>query len=556
MKILVINLTRMGDILQSSPLLWGLKEKYPNCEIHYLASIGFDGILKNIPFIDKKIVVDVADIIERSIELKADIISNYKYFEDLINYLQSQNYDLVMNITHTDESKALSYLVNGKKTIGITMDNRGYRLVKHPWENYFYASNLNQQVNRINLVDVYLRLGNINTSPHNLFFIPTDDGYTKYNEIASNYNLSENKYFCVQLGASVENKQYTPEMFAKAINLIYKDLQLLPVFVGTDKENALYEECRKYLEVPNVSLMGKTNIDTLGVVLKNAKLLLTNDTGTMHIASGVGTKIVCIALATAYSHETAAYSEGNVIVEADIPCSPCSHHVTCLNPICKGFIKPEYLYTIVKNLDALSKGYQIDEIQNFPKVRVYVSKFDKNNFITLYPLIKKDITYEDVFNHILKNMWIATLGSEDWEVNFKKIEDIDIDTFNELKPWYNTDVMLLNNSKLKNDIEALIKLENLSKQGYILTEKMFNAFKSSNIQLLKDLSYELQKVDDDIVNIGMANSRIRPITFMFHFGKDNLEESSIDIMLDRTKILYTTLDYRSRFLIHFLNTIK
>jgi len=569
-KILVVNLTRMGDILQSSSLLWGLKDKNPDCIIHYLAVDTFTNILKNIPYIDKIIKYDVLNILENVIDNEnRNIIEDYFEQETIVDSLREENYNLLINITHTDESKALSFIINAKETVGITSDEKGYRIVKHPWANYFYSSNLNRAINRINLVDIYLRMGNVERTPRKLLFEVTNEAKEKFSQIVKTTPLLQkfkDKYYCIQLGASVENKQYTPKSYSTIANSLYLSHKIIPIFIGTEKERPILSSIEKSLTTPFIDLMGKTSIDTLGEILKNGMFLLTNDTGTMHIASGVNTRIVCIALATAYSHETAAYSENNIIIEADIHCTPCSHQIECLNPICKPLIRPEIVTEIIKETvlseynelnSFLDKDISLENVikKNLGDIKVYITLFDKNNLLRLFPLIKKEYFFEELCHLNYHYLWNLTLGFNDYlfiEINdFKSIaEDID----KELKKWYldPSDVRSINKKVLKEqkDLKRLIQFAN---EGIEIVSKLIQYLSDNKITELQENAPHLVYIDDSISEIGFINSNLRGLTFFFQFGKDNLDSSDVKILFDKTKKIYDQLKYRARFMYNIYN---
>ncbi len=554
----------MGDILQSSSLLWGLKDKDPNCIIHYLAVDTFSGILKNIPFIDKIIEYNVLNILEKVIDNEnRNIIYDYFEQEAIIDQLRSEKYDLLLNVTHTDESKALSYVINAKETVGITTDEKGYRIVKHPWANYFYSSNLNRAINRVNLVDIYLKIGNIETTPKKLLFKTTEVAKKNYIELLEKETLLrkyKNSFYCLQLGASVENKQYTPQSYCSVANALFQSDNIIPVFIGTDKEKHILTSIKSDLTTPYVDIMGKTNIDTLGEVLTNANFLLTNDTGTMHIASGVETKIVCIALATAYSHETAAYSENNIIIEADIHCTPCSHQIECLNPICKPLIKPEIVTDIIKKF-VLSSQTKIDNNhlsleqklqKNLGDIKVYVSLFDNNNLLRLFPLIRKEYTFEDLCNLNYHYLWSLTLGFKDYSfIEYNDYRSILKNIKKELDNWYNypknIDSII---KKINTENDSLSEITELTKSGMTIVKELTNYFKNNQIDILQKKSIELIKLDEKITEIGLINSNLRGLTFFFQFGKDNLDSSDLEVLFDKTFELYRQTNFRSVFMLN------
>ena len=557
MKVLIINLTRMGDILQSSPLVWGLKQKYSDCKVHYLADRSFAAILSNMKGIDKIINFDIREVLKRVVSNRDNLVDNFNYFSQIAEDLQKEEYDLVINLTHTDESKALTYVAQGKKVAGITMDKRGYRIIKHPWENYFYTSNLNQGLNRINLVDIYLRLGDVLETPRKLFFTPSETATIKCDQLFSLYDLKKKEYYCIQLGASVDNKRYRAEDFAETANILYEKHGLIPVFVGTEKELPLYEQAAHFLKYEQVNLMGKTSIDTLGEILSRSNFLLTNDTGTMHIASGVGIPIICIALATAYSHETASYAEGNIVIEAEIPCTPCSHHVQCQNPICKSYIKPVHLVQFIENLKEIRSGLSFEDNQEMNTIKAYLTKFDEYGYLRLFPLIKREITSLDIVNLVIHHLWVNTLGFEDYTVN----ETYDFDKYynsiiKEIEKWY---LPMINSSVQKEIISLVIKMEELillGKDGLTMIEKMINLYYSKKYNQLADIGENLIQIDEKISDKGMLDKRLRPITFLFQFGKNNLDSNNISLLFDKTAILYRQIIFRSDFTIRLLKMIN
>lgn len=558
MKILIINLTRMGDILQTTPLVAELKKQFKSCLVSYMAAKSFSGILKHIPFIDKVIEFNFKEFTKRSIDscnlLK--LAENLNFVKSSLDLLIAEEYDLVINLTHTDESKALSYLINGKETRGITRDNKGFRIVNHPWANYFYNSSLNRNVNRINLVDIYLKIGNLNRPvPYQKiqFRIDFDDlVLAEYLSLLSEFK----GYYAIQLGASVDNKQYPPEKFAKTASLIWQQYQLAPVFLGTEKELNLYEKIKHLLDFNHCNLMGKTNLNQLAGVLQKAQFLLTNDTGTMHLAAATETKIICIALATAYSHETCSYMAGNFILEADIDCSPCSHHVVCQNLVCKNYIKPAHL---VKCVESILKGsdpdISMDEAELYKNIRLYKTTFDDFGFLRLFPLLKKDVTARDLMNLVYHFMWINSLGNQDYDITKLKNYYTNSQLLNahkeaikkELKTFYKGEVQNLERTK-----DFLEKLQLLTEKGLSLGSELGEFYKSGKFEELKSKAPLLQEIDEEIIKTGFSCAELRPVTYQFQFGKENLSSDDLNYLFRNTIILYQELNYRVKIIMRLI----
>jgi hypothetical protein len=80
--------------------------------------------------------------------------------------------------------------------------------------------------------------------------------------------------------------------------------------------------------------MGETSVTELAAVLKRCRLLVTNDTGTMHIATAVGTRVLDLSTGPVFVHETGPYAVGSLAVEPISACFPCAagavcHHLSC-----------------------------------------------------------------------------------------------------------------------------------------------------------------------------------------------------------------------------------
>ena len=80
-EIFIINLTRMGDLLQTTPLMAGFKEANPGVRITLLINSSFVGICKGIPFIDELFVFDMQGFRDRLLNKEYSLIENYRFIE-------------------------------------------------------------------------------------------------------------------------------------------------------------------------------------------------------------------------------------------------------------------------------------------------------------------------------------------------------------------------------------------------------------------------------------------------------------------------------------------
>ena len=101
-------------------------------------------------------------------------------------------------------------------------------------------------------------------------------------------------------------------------------------------------QVHKMMKTPAVDLAGATTVGLLPALLSRASLLITNDSGPMHVAAAVGTAIVALFGPTS-AVRTGPYGAGHVVLSGKVPCSPCFSR-TCHNTVpleCLTMVSPQ-----------------------------------------------------------------------------------------------------------------------------------------------------------------------------------------------------------------------
>ncbi|MDR3039004.1 MAG: glycosyltransferase family 9 protein [Candidatus Adiutrix sp.] len=117
-----------------------------------------------------------------------------------------------------------------------------------------------------------------------------------------------------------------------------------PVLSGSAGERALGARFEKLLagSAPApLNLMGATNLKELGAVMAGLDLLVTADTGVMHLAAAVKTPVLALFFGPAYGPETGPYGPGHFIYQAEAPCGPCREGAGCRRRQCLALPEPE-----------------------------------------------------------------------------------------------------------------------------------------------------------------------------------------------------------------------
>src|SRR5207245_3314829 len=155
----------------------------------------------------------------------------------------------------------------------------------------------------------------------------------------------------IQAGATVvamnpsarwETKRWPLGSFAAAGDRLQQDGAARVVLIGGRDVRHMGEQLMRKLRTTPIDLMGKTTMKELIALLRRARLLVTNDSGPMHLAAAVGTPVIALFGPTDPTR-TGPYGAGHTVLRSGVPCSPCFSR-RCTNAVeleCLTSIRPE-----------------------------------------------------------------------------------------------------------------------------------------------------------------------------------------------------------------------
>ena len=150
-------------------------------------------------------------------------------------------------------------------------------------------------------------------------------------------------------GASHPARCWHPESFGElAKNLAALGYQI--VIVGDSTETEIAEQVAKASGGQVATVAGETSVETLTSLLVGAELLICNDSGPAHIAAAVGTRVLALFLGPASAKDTAPYGNEHIILEANLPCAPCTYQQPCNSAVCKSTIDVESVFKIAQGM--------------------------------------------------------------------------------------------------------------------------------------------------------------------------------------------------------------
>lgn len=343
--IAVVILTRFGDLIQSTPLLRILKRSYPEARITLVAEQRFTAVLPLIKGFDRVIIFDKEKIADK-IVFADDPLVPYFSMEGFVAELERESYDLVINLTFSRMSAFLVSLMKADKVVGFTAGEKGERVIGSPWGTYLFSTQEgnNRLLNRINLVDIFSRLGGVKPDGKPVELVETEKGEAFADTFLRKNGLAGEKLVGLQLGASDSIRCWPPESFARLSDQLQERVGVRTILFGSSSEEPLALRALSNMARPAVSAVGGTSIEGLFSLLKRCALLVTNDTGTMHFAASGGVRSLMLCTGPAFFHGTGPYSAGNLALQADLPCAPCRYNFNCPDPVCRELLTVESIY--------------------------------------------------------------------------------------------------------------------------------------------------------------------------------------------------------------------
>ncbi len=150
-------------------------------------------------------------------------------------------------------------------------------------------------------------------------------------------------------GARSHIKRWTPEGFADVADRLQREFQAEIVFAGEPEEETVVETIRGLMETSAHSAVGLTTIQQLGVLMQRAKLVITNDSASLHLASAVRTPTLAIFGPTDESkYGPTAPRHG--VVRRRLFCAPCEQALCRFNHECMRFITADEVFEAARQL--------------------------------------------------------------------------------------------------------------------------------------------------------------------------------------------------------------
>ncbi|WP_457570488.1 glycosyltransferase family 9 protein [Desulfovulcanus sp.] len=346
-NVLVINLTRFGDLLQTQPVFSGYKQKGYNVGLVCLENFaGAACLLQDVDYVFPLPGAKFLSLLDNSWPQALK-----EFYLWVKNIVQDLAINLIVNLTPSISARLLSRLFPGVKIIGFGLDEFGFGYYSNNWAAFLQASSKARGCSPFNLVDIQVRAAEL--EPEDIVFRlkEPEPGLVKNcRENLKNLAPEGTRGFIgFQLGASDDKRRWPVAHFVQLAELLWPELKLCPLLFGAGSEKGLANRFKQMSSGPYIDLIGQTDLLHLAGYLRQCEMLVTNDTGTMHLAAGLGVPIVAFFLATAQPWDTGPYLENCLCLEPKVACHPCSFdHVCEYDFKCRKTIGPVVVFKAIE----------------------------------------------------------------------------------------------------------------------------------------------------------------------------------------------------------------
>lgn len=551
-KILLVAITRMGDLLQASPTIVGLKAENPGAHLTVLVDRQFAAICRGIPGIDEIYEIDMS-IMFRAIKREKDgIVDAYRYLDTFVRDLKSRNFDYCLNISSSGYTALLLKMLEIKDSRGWISDEQGFRLISNPWAMLFaaFVYHSNRDYNSINIVDIFRCSAGVREHPRRLVFEVAEEAKDFPDSLLGEVSTAEGPLVCVQVGASQEKRQWSPARFAYLVRMLVEQLNARVVLTGAKSEIPITERVLSIYSTPRVvNAAGRTNLDQLGALLERADVLITGDTGPMHLAVAVGTPVVALFLASALCFETGPYSTGNFVMQPQIGCNPCNPNFSCARPDCHDQISPELVFALTKaRLEVpIGEEHRINlptELADPKQVAVYLTGFDEHGFLEFRPMVSGSVRngypsgYYDAARIAYRRLW---------KEEFERLK-ADGSTAQPPLPVLNGAADQL--------LTGIAEAKELAQRGVDLTNELMRLIDDlhSPPRLLGEVGNAIEKNIREIEEVGLSYPVLGALVRVFIMEKENMRGDDARILASEMKELYRRLESRGEKFKTFLSS--
>lgn len=333
-KILVFNVNWVGDAIFSSPVFKVLKEAYPSAKVCCVAVPRVKEVLESIDGIDEIIVYDEKGK-HRSLFLKIGFIFK----------LRREGFDAIF-LLHRSLTRALiAFLAGIPVRVGYDDKGRG-RLLTHIVKKP--ETNVHRSDYYLNVIESY----GIVAKDRRCKLQVSVEEYKYIQAILEEKGISKDDFVVVvNAGGNWSLKIWPQENFSRLVKRLTSDFGAKVILTGAKKDISRAEEISEGSESETVILAGKTTLKQLMAVMDLADVVVSGDSGPVHLANSIGAKTISIFGPTRPEITGPKGLGQSVVLQEDVGCNRgACYQLDCKDNVCMQAITVERVCDAIRQI--------------------------------------------------------------------------------------------------------------------------------------------------------------------------------------------------------------
>jgi heptosyltransferase-1 len=331
-RILLIKPSSLGDIVHALPVVSAIKQRWPTAHLTWLVKREWAELVERSEGVDRVWPVD-ATVMSWIGQARA---------------LRRERFDLAVDLQGLFRSGALAALCGAPQRIGFANGREG-----SPW---FYTQVVPVPDREMHAVDRYLlvaeALGACPDGPPQFRFTITDQDMAVVHQVLRRHGLSTDRpWVAMQVSARWPTKRWPLASFGAVLEQLDQAGLGPVVLIGGSDGRQDVDRLRTFTNSSFIDLTGAVPLGCLPALLSKAGVLITNDSGPMHIAAALGIPVVAMFGPTS-PVRTGPYGAGHRVLTGPVSCSPC------FSRVCRHSPKMECLHLIKPN-DVVEEAHRL-----------------------------------------------------------------------------------------------------------------------------------------------------------------------------------------------------
>lgn len=283
-NILLIKPSSLGDIVMALPALSSLRRNFPQAKISWLVRPEFAPILEGHPHLDEIIPFDRKTLAKAWRRWDA-----FKQLTDLIGRLRRGRFDAVLDLQGLFRTASLAWLSGCKRRFGPVW--------RKEFAHLFYTTSIVPRMECVHVIDTYRKLIEAmggRDLPVEFVLPEKPAAATSARTLLSQQKADPDRYAVIIPGSAQASKCWPADRFAALADRLASEHGLAVVATGGKAESPMIEQIQNFAKHPIANLAGRTSLPELVEVLRQARLVVSNDTGPGHIAAALGRPLVML----------------------------------------------------------------------------------------------------------------------------------------------------------------------------------------------------------------------------------------------------------------------